>query len=112
MTNSLFLILFLLPLVPIVLLYRATNNVMRRSWLLALALCLFIIALLYSLVLWTVRTEPYPNFAEEALGAGVVMRALLNTIWAPALYGLLIVIAGYLANRAALRRIERQRKLN
>jgi formate hydrogenlyase subunit 3/multisubunit Na+/H+ antiporter MnhD subunit len=95
-------LIFILPLVPIWVLFTATSDARRRSWLLYFIFTLFMVALNFSLLVYARRTLDAVSFGGMSVPL-LPFYSLQNF----AMYFLAVGGAGYLANHFSRKRSRR-----
>lgn len=94
--------IILLPLVSVLLLLVSTSDNLRRCWLMLTGLFLFSVLAWSLMINWSLYLTGTSLF--QGLLA-IALRFFFAGVWPAAIYALIIAALGYLANRAALRRI-------
>ena len=101
------LLIFLLPLVPVLLLLAAKSNSLRRAWLLMFACTMLVAAAWYTLLSWVLNNPTLE--ARGWLFNGVIARTLFSFLTSAlyvGVYTVILAVIGYFANRIALQRLQ------
>lgn len=106
MLDATVLLILLLPLAPLVILFRVTSDAGRRKWLLVVALSLFVNLVWYVLLHWTLHL---PEIDASKILSITVLSLFYKSAWVAVAYVVIIAVLGYSANRLALGRIERNK---
>ncbi len=102
MLDTLLAIFLSLPLLTVGWLFAASSDLRRHAGLWFLALTVSNVLLMYFLVSWAQHTTGVRLFADST---GIIVRSFFEGTWVPVIYTLTVLLAGYLADRFASRRI-------
>jgi hypothetical protein len=106
MLEVLVISLLLIPLVLLILLFQAQTDKLRRSWLMLTGIFLLNLLVWNLLLRWVIqgyRSMEINHDLFEGVG-GKLLSRFFDGMWPSTVYALAIAIAGYFANRHALRR--------
>ena len=104
------LVIIFFPVIPVILLLLSMNHNLRRFWLLILPFTIFML-FVWSYVInwaWHYSLSAGAPFSPFEGAAAPFLYFFFSSLWPPAVYALLLAVAGYFANRVAARRIERR----
>jgi hypothetical protein len=104
------LLILLFPLVSLSLLFKATSDGRRRTWLLGVAFSIFIVFMWSSLVGWMMRDTESMDVKLSMFDdpGGGALHFFFSSMWPISVYLLMIAAGGYFANRNSMQRINRQ----
>ena len=105
------LVIIFFPVIPVILLVLlSVNHNLRRFWLLSLSFSIVMIFVWSYFINWAWRYThssglPFNPFAGPA---APFLYFFFGSLWPPTGYALMLAVAGYFANRVALRRIKQR----
>jgi len=103
-----FALLLILPFTLVILLFSATSNMLRKLLFSSLTIALSLLLVTFVLVAWFFRDGLGPK-SVESHGLTAWSRTLEGS-WPVLMFILVIMAAGYFANRRVLREIQNKRR--